>query len=234
MTHFGCSSRRPQSAAAVPSRAAGYRCAGRRLPPRHLLPPALAPRFQVTRTFQGGGWVEPARSHHPARAPAGVPGAGGGHHHADTPGHARGHPRVEAARPGEAGGGRPVALAAPARPSPGTRWRAARASESGGRERAPAQPNHGAGAGGGCAGARAQPNQGARHQAPGWVRSRAGGRCSLPHSPERGQGRRAEAGPRPAPVSPPLPLTPPSSPPYLGHPAGRSQRPATPGPPTRP
>lgn len=42
------------------------------------------------------------------------------------------------------------------------------------------------------------------------------------------------AGPRPAPASPPLPLTPPSSPPYLGHPAGGSQRPATPGPPTRP
>lgn len=51
-----------------------YRCGGRRLPPRHLLPPALAPHFRVTRTFQGGGWVEPARSHLPARAPAGVPG----------------------------------------------------------------------------------------------------------------------------------------------------------------
>lgn len=48
------------------------------------------------------------------------------------PGHARGHPRVEAAQPAEAGRGRPVALAAPARPRPGKRRRAARASEAAG------------------------------------------------------------------------------------------------------
>lgn len=117
------------------------------------------------------------------------------HGHTDTHPHhhPQGHPGAEAALPGgEPSGPGRAGRSSRTRSGPGRREEGA--SGSGGREHARAQPNHGAGRGGGCAGARAQPNQGAGHQAPGWVRSRAGGRCSPPHSPEarprpRGRGR---------------------------------------------
>lgn len=138
---------------AVPDSAVGYRCAGNGLSLPAIgcspAPPPARSQLRSYSDFSGrrAGRTDPVPTP-VTRAPADVPGGRrpSPHRHPLHPTPTRGHPRAEAAPPGEAG-------SRAHRSGPGPR--AERASGSGGREHARAQPNHGAGRGGGCAGARA-------------------------------------------------------------------------------
>lgn len=223
------------ASSAVPDSAAGYRCAGNGLslpaigcspvpPPARPLP---APK--LLGLFRAAGGSNRPGSPSPAPRQISPPAVTTRTHTPPPP-----PPPHTHSRPPQSGG---------------------RAAGRGGRPRSPIRPAAAA-----LGGGRSAPQEAAGANMPGpspitEQDGEAGARAPGP-SPirERGTRHRAgcgpapeavvprrthlsaaeAAGPRPAPASPPLPLTPPSSPPYLGHPAGGSQRPATPGPPTRP
>lgn len=146
------------ASSAVPDSAAGYRCAGNGLslpaigcspvpPPARPLPaPKLLGLFRAAGGSNRPGSPSPAprQISPPAVTTQTPPPPSSTPHPLEATSERR--PRRRARRA--------AALTDPAR-GRGAGRRAERASGSGGREHARAQPNHGAGRGGGCAGARA-------------------------------------------------------------------------------